>query len=266
MARSRSPNRSKAFDIFKENSGNITNREIANILEEDEKVIAVWKSRDKWNNKCNVVQQSKKSCTTKERGGQPGNKNSKGGTEGNKNAEKFGFFSKYLPEETKEIFDAISDADPLDLLWHQIQLAYTAIIRAQSLMHVSDKNDLTKELKKEKEMTGDKADSWEKEYELQFAWDKQANFMQAQARQQATLNSLIKQYDEMLHKNWDKASEEQKLRISKLRYEVSQLSGGNDGDTGIKDFLKAVKPTQEDIEAMFDDDEVIEDAEEIEKE
>lgn len=61
MAKARSPNRYKAFEIYKENNGDITNRQIANILHEDEKVIAVWKSRDKWNN---VVQQSKQSCTT----------------------------------------------------------------------------------------------------------------------------------------------------------------------------------------------------------
>ena len=47
MARVRSPNRDKAYEIYKEHDGNITNREIASILNEDEKVIAVWKSRDK---------------------------------------------------------------------------------------------------------------------------------------------------------------------------------------------------------------------------
>ncbi|WP_143322551.1 terminase small subunit [Clostridium sp. HBUAS56010] len=61
MARVRSPNRDKAFDIYKQHGGEITNREIAAMLNEDEKVIAVWKSRDKWN----VVQQSKERCTTK---------------------------------------------------------------------------------------------------------------------------------------------------------------------------------------------------------
>lgn len=71
MARSRSPNRDKAFVIYKEHKGNITNREIANTLNEDEKVIAVWKSRDKWNKKVNVVQQLDERCTTKE------NKNTK---------------------------------------------------------------------------------------------------------------------------------------------------------------------------------------------
>lgn len=60
MPRLRNPNRTKAFEIYKEHGGNITNREIAKLLGEDEKVVAVWKSRDKWN----VVQQSNESCTT----------------------------------------------------------------------------------------------------------------------------------------------------------------------------------------------------------
>lgn len=62
MPRERNPNREKAKELYKENK-NITNREIANILEEDEKKIAVWKQRDNWDN--NVVQQ--KSTTKKER-------------------------------------------------------------------------------------------------------------------------------------------------------------------------------------------------------
>ncbi len=60
MPRTRNPNRAKAHEIYKEHGGNITNREIAKLLGEDEKVVAVWKSRDKWN----VVQQSDESCTT----------------------------------------------------------------------------------------------------------------------------------------------------------------------------------------------------------
>ena len=57
-------------------------------------------------------------------------------------------------------------------------------------------------------------------------------------------------------------TEEQELRISKLKYEVSQLSGGNEGDTGIKDFLKAVRPSEEDLKELFADEEVVEDGEE----
>ena len=60
MPRPRSPNRDKAFAIWQEHGGNITNRAIADLLGEDEKIIAVWKNRDKWN----VVQQSSECCTT----------------------------------------------------------------------------------------------------------------------------------------------------------------------------------------------------------
>lgn len=65
MAKARNPNQDKAFEIYKEHNGNITNRAIAELLGEDEKVIAVWKSRNKWN----VVQQSNQCCTTKKKGG-----------------------------------------------------------------------------------------------------------------------------------------------------------------------------------------------------
>jgi phage terminase small subunit len=54
MARKRDPNRDKAYEIWKQHNGDITNRAIAERLGIDEKKIAVWKQRDKWN----VVQQS----------------------------------------------------------------------------------------------------------------------------------------------------------------------------------------------------------------
>ncbi|WP_281550183.1 phage terminase small subunit [Murimonas intestini] len=118
MPRGRSPNRDKAYEIYQQHGGKITNREIANILDEDEKVIAVWKSRDKWN----VVQQSKKSCTTKKKGGQPGNRNAVGhggtGPPGNKNAVKHGAYEQIyyeaLPEEERSLFDSIPDTAMLD--------------------------------------------------------------------------------------------------------------------------------------------------------
>ena len=126
MARARNPNRDRALEIYREHDGKITNREIASILGEDEKVVAVWKGRDKWQN---VVQQSKKSCTTKKRGGQPGNKNAVGhggtGPPGNKNAVTTGEFETLLfdclePEE-KRLADAVP-ADKEQLLLQEIRL------------------------------------------------------------------------------------------------------------------------------------------------
>lgn len=125
MPRGRSPNRDKAHEIYQQHGGKITNREIAAMLEEDEKVIAVWKSRDKWN----VVQQSKKRCTTKAKGGQPGNRNAVGhggtGPPGNKNAVKTGefetlFFDCLNPDE--RLLAQMVPTDKEQLLLQEIQL------------------------------------------------------------------------------------------------------------------------------------------------
>lgn len=229
MPRKRSPNRDKAHEIYKDRGGNITNREIANLLGEDEKVVAVWKSRDKWND----VQQSKKSCTTNKKGGQPGNKNASGhgAPKKNSNAEKHGLFRKYLPEEAFSIIQEMP-VDPLDVLWDQIQIAYAAIIRAQQIMYVRDREDKTIERIEEKSgnVIGEK-------WEVQQAWDKQANFLKSQARAQSELRSMVKQYNELLHENWNLATEEQKARVKKLEAETERIRnvGGNEReDDGVE--------------------------------
>ncbi|OME58214.1 hypothetical protein BSK59_08500 [Paenibacillus odorifer] len=65
MPRARDPNRDRALEIWREHGGEITNRQIAEKLEIDEKKVAVWKQRDKWSVvqqlSNNVVQQPKKS-------------------------------------------------------------------------------------------------------------------------------------------------------------------------------------------------------------
>lgn len=219
-----------------------------------------WKTRYKWSKdgKKSVHTKTKKVCTQKPR---LGNQNAvgHGAPEGNKNAEKYGFFSKYLPDETREIFSTIEEADPLDLLWHQIQLAYAAIIRAQKIAYVKDQEDKTVEKVEEKtgKIMGEK-------WEVQQAWDKQNEFLKAQARAQGELRSLIKQYDEMLHKNWDMATKEEQIRIRRAEFAMNQELGNHDEDNeNIASFLKAMSPDQEDINKLFQKEE--EDAEEKEE-
>lgn len=234
MPRQRSPNRDQAFEIFKKHNGNIENRRIAEMLDISEKTVGGWKCKDKWSEQLNGVLQTDKRSTPKHKGGQPGNKNATG-PPGNKHAEKFGFFSKYLPPETKEIFDAVQDADPIDLLWHQIQIQYAAIVRAQRIMYVEDQKDSTKVTSMES--AGSEA------YMVQMAWDKQASFLQAQSRAMKTLQGLFKQYDELLKS--DLATEEQKARIDRLKAEIAKVEAENkeraggeqSGDDG---FLEAL--------------------------
>lgn len=180
-----------------------------------------WKVRYGWNKK-GVHTKSEKVCTQKRKhGGQPGNKNAvgHGAPPRNKNAEKFGFFSKYLPEETVSIIQEMP-TDPLDVLWDQIQIAYAAIIRAQQIMYVRDRDDKTIEKIEHKDgnIIGER-------WEVQHAWDKQGKFLQAQARAQSELRSLVKQYDELLHKRWDLASDEQKARIAQIKAQTDKLKG-----------------------------------------
>ncbi len=190
--------------------------EIASQLNLPEGTVRRWKCTHKWDGERS---DTKSERSHRKKGGQPGNKNSSGGPSGNKKAEKYGFFSKYLPDETREIFSAINQADPLDLLWHQIQIAYAAIIRAQRIAYVKDKEDKTVE----KVMVGDSSEM----YAVQQAWDKQNEFLKAQARAQSELRSLIKQYDEMLHKDWGMASEEQRSRIAQIKAQTDKLTGNN---------------------------------------
>ena len=179
-----------------------------------------WKKRYNWNRK--GCTQKKKKGAHKNAIAQLGNKNATGPA-GNKNAEKFGFFSRFLPEETLEIVNAVDQASPLDLLWHQIQLAYAAIIRAQKIAYVEDQRDKTVEQVEAK--AGATIGS---KWDVQQAWDKQNNFLKAQARAQGELRNLIKQYDEMLHRDWDLATEEQKMRIAKLKAETSRIGGDDE--------------------------------------
>ncbi len=217
--------------------------EIANQLGIPEGTVRSWKNRYQWD--CNVAK--KKRNVAKHRGGQKGNKNAAGhgAPKQNKNAEKYGFFSKYLPDETREIFSAISEADPLDLLWHQIQIAYAAIIRAQRIAYVKDQQDKTVEKIEEKKgkIIGER-------WEVQQAWDKQNEFLKAQARAQSELRSMIKQYDEMLHKDWEAASDEQRERIKQIKAQTAHMySGSSDEHDGVEVINDAWKEAGEDIRA-----------------
>ena len=205
-------------------------KDIAAELDVSESQVRKWKNQDKWNG--NVTNKSKSNVTKRKRGGQPDNKNAVGGNQSaplkNNNAEKFGFFRKYLPEETVSIIEEMPK-DPLDILWDQIKIAYAAIIRAQKIMYVEDKYDKTKDIVSE----GECSTAWD----VQQAWDKQSNFLQAQARAQKTLEGLINKYEDLLHKDWDKASEEQKLRIEVLKAKAQLDADEQDVDDG---FLEAL--------------------------
>lgn len=173
-----------------------------------------WKTRYKWSR--DGVRTKQKSVHTKKRGGQPGNKNAKGHgpPRNNQNALTHGLFSKYIPQETLDLMGMLEEKSPADLIWDQIMIQYAAIIRAQKIMFVTDKDEIIKELKKEKTMSTNKMDSTEIEYEFQFAWERQAQFLNAQSRAMSELRGLIRQFNEM-------ATEDDERRLKLKHMQVS---------------------------------------------
>ena len=190
--------------------------EISKQLDLPEGTVRRWKCTHKWEN-----ERSGKKTSVRKRGGQPGNKNATG-PPGNQNARKHGLISRYLPIETLEILEEMS-TDPLDIMWHQIQIAYAAILRAQKIMYVIDSEDSVTVDTDNGNMTA------------QYAWDRQASFLASQAKAQSELRSMIKQYDELLHKNWDLATEEQKARIEAMKAQTEKATRETveDDDDGV---------------------------------
>nr|DAE09828.1 MAG TPA: Small Terminase [Siphoviridae sp. ctdjo3] len=205
-----------------------------------------WKSTQKWGKEIKENESdrsdSQKAIDRKKQSKKIGNKNAvgHGAPRKNKNAEKHGFFSRYLPEETFSIIQELEQKDPLDILWENIQIAYAAIIRAQKIMYVRDRDDKTVEKIEEKfgDVMGEK-------WEVQQAWDKQANFLKAQARAQGELRSLIKQYEELLHKNLELATEEQKARIAYIKAQTDKITGEDKGNSVADDWIEEVMKADE---------------------
>ncbi|WP_445429269.1 phage terminase small subunit [Bacillus atrophaeus] len=211
--------------------------------------IKSWKKRHGWERKKGAP--SEKSVHTK-KGGQPGNKNALGNKGGaaparNQNASTHGFFSKYLPEETLSIMEEIQERSPADMIWDQIQIQYAAIIRAQRIMFVQDKDDTTKVVSKIK---GDlrinedgnlsKAHFVEElQHDIQFAWDRHATFLNAQTRAMGELRSLIKQFDDLAHSEDERRLklEQMRLNINKTKAEVERLTN-NEDDASFEIIIK----------------------------
>lgn len=184
----------EAFELYRQGLKLI---DISKQLDVPEGTIRTWKRRGQWESQNETFQDGKRNVSKNKRGGQPGNKNAAGNDGGappaNKNAEKHGFHSKWLPKETQEIINGMRDKQPLDILWEQIEIQYAAIIRSQNIMYVRDRDDKTTERIEEK--SGDT--SWGESWEVQQAWDKQANFLKAQSRAIAELRNMIKDYLEL---------------------------------------------------------------------
>lgn len=252
MARERSPDREKAEKKYLDSSGQLKLKDIAADLNVSPEQIRKWKSIDKWDDKLNSnvtiekgtpkgnvtkrksgAQKGNKHAVGNNGGAPPGNKNAignrggDGGPPGNDKAVKHGFFKRIFPDddETQAIIAEIDVKSPVEILWENIVIQYTAIARSQRIMFVKDQDDQTKVTRKVMDMESGSMTEWE----YQHAWDKQAKFLAAQSRAIHTLEGLLSRYEEMLAA--DLKAEKQQLELAKMRAELTKLKGDK-GDSG----------------------------------
>lgn len=147
----------------------------------------------------------------------------------NSNARTHGLFAKYLPQETLEIMNSINNIDPLEILWTNIQMQFASIIRAQQIMFVENKDEMIKEVKKGKETN----EGRELEFEFQFSWDRQANFMNSLSRSMAELRNMLKQYVELANYDDDRLLEIKRMQsiVDKNNAEIDKMNKENKLDT-----------------------------------
>ncbi|MGE1052307.1 phage terminase small subunit [Bacillus sp. GFa4/2] len=237
-------------------------KELAEKYEVSINTIKSWRKRHGWNRK-GVHPKDEKGCTQTKKTGAPignknavgnsGNKNPKWGNKnavghgppkGNDNATTHGLFKKIIPNDdphAMELLEEIQNHTGLDMLFHSIQLQYFNILNSQRIMHVRDKDDMSKEVISESE--GGEA------YMVQFAWDKQANLLTAYARAMNTLTSMIEKFNKLADVDDERRLklEQMKLGIEKTKAEIKELTddNGNSGKVIIVNNKEAMRKAME---------------------
>lgn len=214
-------------------------KELAEKYEVSINTIKSWKTRYNWNRK-SVHTKEEKVCTQNEKPkktgapkgnrnavGNPGNRTPKwgnknavghGAPKGNNNATVHGLFKKIIPNDdphAMELLQEIENHSELDMLWNSIQLQYFNILNSQRIMHVRDRDDISRELINESE-SGEA-------YTVQFAWDKQANLLQAHARAMNTLASMIERFDKLAN-----ADDERRMKLEQMKSAIEKTKADTD--------------------------------------
>jgi uncharacterized protein YjcR len=230
MSLDKSDNRKKALKMWLDSGKSMKLKDLAEKLGVSAGLVRKWKSVDKWEDVPDK----------RGRGGQKGNKNAKGnkggpgGPPGNDKAVTHGMFRKFEPQDPEylAILDMAQQMDPIDMIWYNITKLFQKIIYAQRIFFIQDKEDMTKELKREK------PGEWgnEKEYEIQFAWDKYASFVKTESIIMRELRGAIKQFLAIAPEDDERRLklEQMQADVEKTKMQIEELkSGDNENPTAI---------------------------------
>lgn len=219
-------------------------RELANKHKVKYATLRSKKSREDWDNKaatkaqqsCNNATKLQQGKTGGKGGAQasqrkapqkkqstvaPGNLDLKLQKDARGNNFRHGLYEKFLPPELLEIIEELHGAGPVEILLMNAEMLSAQIVRSMRIMHVRNKEDHTKETKAFKGKGSNMLRANETEYDIQYAWDKHGNMLKAIATAMRELRNHISKLIELDEKGY--TSQEQKLRIEKLRLEVEQL-------------------------------------------
>lgn len=241
MSRRRNPDRDKAKSIWLESGKQEPLKDIARELGVSASTIRKWKSTDHWDGdtKRSAPIQTERYDSLHDNHNAVGNHG--GAPPHNHNAVTHGLFAKWLPDETSDILQIVEQQSPADIIWQNITLQYTAIIRAQQIMFVQDQSDMSNEVS-----SIGKVES----YDVRYAWDKQAAFMAAQSRAMGTLGNLIKQFVAIADENdiRRKRITLMEAQVDKAKAEVAQLKRDSDRDNlPLPQFVDDVPEDDEEI-------------------
>ena len=115
-------------------------------------------------------------------------------------------------------------------------IQYTAIIRAQKIMYVAYDDSLSKEVSKWS--SSDSGSS--EEYAIQYAWDKQANFLNAQSRAMSTLSNLIKQFVTIADEKDERRKKLELIDAQIIKLKAEADIGGNNSGEEVEEWKQAV--------------------------
>lgn len=214
MPRQRSPNRDRAFEIYREHGGNIELIEIAGILNVPEGTVRGWKNKDGWDSKLNGTFQ-KNTERSKPKGGQPGNKNAidndGGAPPGNLNAIKHGayqtIYAAYLQNEEKAVYEQMPGEADLEAEIRLLRLKIARLLNRQdSFFYDMFGNRHDKELSEE---------------------DREAGILACMKQ----LEKLVRTQNQICRRALD--DEEQRARIAKLQAETARMAEEEEDYDGV---------------------------------
>ena len=187
----------KAFNAYISGAGNISKLQIAKCLNISPATVRKWARDEHWDNMLRTLTYSDDNA----------NVNIK-------------HISELLPEQTAVIMKVIQNSSGEEILWQNILLQYAAIIRAQQLMDVENKNILRME---KREI--DESEMMAREWENHTPWDRYKIFLDTQSKAMNSLTSMLKKFEE--YKRNGLVNEQLCAKIALIKHKAEEFSGAD---------------------------------------